>query len=527
MRKRIFTALASVAAAAALVVAPLVATSASATEPVIGTVGTIEPATAKGNGTDYWEARYDAFDVECFKDSSDYGIVTDGSKTVTLSEPPAGKVWVVLVVKAATSNNVVEDPAAGTPYASPLTKPGGPQADVSHWIVCAGDAPETPPTIVTPTLEWTLPDCYTAGVVTKSDDVDWSSVYDEVTKLTTWTATPRTGAAFAETFVPVWVVPNLEKLTGACDESEQPDPKVTEKVDTEFDCESGTALVTTTTTTISYRWEESLGDWVEEDPIETVESERRAMTDGEKAATCPPDTTVEYGEWADGVWVCGDTTVTQTREITTTVFEVDEQGLPTGKSSVAIETRTRDLTNAEIGTCPLLPGGIQSQCVSDVPYLSYAVTLPEGFVPATDPATVTITFVNPDGEDYVVENQPLQGTLLWPGASADEPKMWPGWALVDGEYVETDGNFRWTREGVTVVFEVNPTYQTTVEYPQATALCASPSLFSTDDPSDPSDPGSLAVTGGVLSVGALGLGALALAAGVAITVISAKRRAKA
>ncbi|WP_243075620.1 hypothetical protein [Microbacterium sp. SS28] len=526
MRKRFFTAIASVAAAAALVVAPLVATSASATEPLLGTVGTIEPSTAKGNGTDYWEARYAAFDVECFKDAAAYGTVTDGSKTVTLSAPPAGKVWVVLVVKAATSNNVVEDPAVGTPYASPRAN-GGPQAAVSHWIVCAGDAPETTPTIVTPMLEWTLPDCYTAGAVTKTNDVDWSSLVDEVTKATTWTATPRAGAAFAEGFVPVWVVPNLEKLTASCDESEHPDPKVTTKVVTEFDCESEIAEITTTTTTISSRWEESLAAWVDEEPVVTTASATRALTAGE-LATCPPDTTVEYGEWADGVWACGDTTVIQTREITTTVFEFDEQGLPTGKSSVALETRERELTQSEIGTCPLVPGDIQSQCVGDVPYLGYDLTLPEGFVAGADP--VTITFVNPDGEDYVVENQPLQGTLLWPGASADEPKMWPGWALVDGEYVETDGNYRWTRAGVTIVFEVNPTYETTVEYPQATALCASPSLFTTDvpeDPTDPSAPETLAVTGGAFSLGAVGLGALALAAGVTITVISAKRRARA
>ena len=30
--------------------------------------------------------------------------------------------------------------------------------------------------------------------------------------------------------------------------------------------------------------------------------------------------------------------------------------------------------------------------------------------------------------------------------------MWPGWALIDGEYTKTDGNFQWTREGVTVKF---------------------------------------------------------------------------
>ena len=82
------------------------------------------------------------------------------------------------------------------------------------------------------------------------------------------------------------------------------------------------------------------------------------------------------------------------------------------------------------------------------PWLGYAIT------------ECRITFLNPEGENYVVKNQPLDGELLWPGASATAPKMWPGWELVDGEYVKTDGNYDWTREGVTVRFEVNPSYCT-------------------------------------------------------------------
>jgi LPXTG-motif cell wall-anchored protein len=123
--------------------------------------------------------------------------------------------------------------------------------------------------------------------------------------------------------------------------------------------------------------------------------------------------------------------------------------------------------------CALVPGDIGAICESDVPYLAYAVSLPEG-IEAEGDNPLTVTFLNPDGENHVTTDLPLEGRLLWPGASADEPKQWPGWELVDGSYVETDGNFAWTREGVQVLFEVNPDYATVVDYPEATADCANP-----------------------------------------------------
>ncbi|QIX25401.1 LPXTG cell wall anchor domain-containing protein [Nocardioides sp. JQ2195] len=129
--------------------------------------------------------------------------------------------------------------------------------------------------------------------------------------------------------------------------------------------------------------------------------------------------------------------------------------------------------------CSLLPGSISSVCVGDIPYLSYAMTLPDDYVGPTD---MTITFVNPDGRDYVVTGQPLAGELLWPGASVD-PAGWPGWVRnPDGTYSETTGNYAWTREGVEVRFQVNPEFTTTVAYPQATSACAGPAPA--DDPGE-------------------------------------------
>ncbi|WP_279234273.1 hypothetical protein [Microbacterium sp. SS28] len=156
--------------------------------------------------------------------------------------------------------------------------------------------------------------------------------------------------------------------------------------------------------------------------------------------------------------------------------------------------------------CPLSPGSIGSVCVSDIPWMDYEVFLPEGFVP--DSATpLSITFVNPSGPNYVVSNLALKGRILWPGASVNPPG-WPGWVLnADGTYSETTGNYAWTRNGVTVIFEVNPTYETVVAYPAATSTCA-----------NPPKPAGLAVTGSDPMPWGVG-GAAALALGIALVTL--------
>lgn len=125
--------------------------------------------------------------------------------------------------------------------------------------------------------------------------------------------------------------------------------------------------------------------------------------------------------------------------------------------------------------CALVPGAIEAVCEADVPYLGYEVALPEG-VEAEGENPLTITFLHPrGGENYVVGEQPLSGRVLWPGASATEPKQWPGYVRnEDGSYTQTEGNYAWTREGVQVLFEVNPSYSTVVDYPPASSECANP-----------------------------------------------------
>ncbi|GAA5200740.1 hypothetical protein [Microbacterium jejuense] len=678
-KKFTFTALAGALIAAALVVAPMVTAGASATT-LKGEVGTIEAQTPKGNNTPYWEDRYAEFDVQCFKHdgtgSNEHGSVSADRKTVTLKQFDQnwwGNGWVVLVINAGTSNNVIENPKAGVAYASPVNN-GGNQANVSHWIVCKGTTPEQPqnptpaqdldcvaitadygraltngdhinitydeaakkqvnayvdlnvaggwktlgirfsdgttkpltesdvksgkiawayselipagkytisfvqtnqtdtypnltcgedeqPVVVTPSVTYAPGTCLAEGSYTLSQNADWTPI-DGEDGSTIWHATPKDGSVFAEDAEVDWPIPSLAQRSADDEDCRpaKPEPKQTVTVKTTFVCESPTATVVTTTTTSLPEWDFDAHAWVYGTPTSVDTTSTRPLTDAEQA-TCPPDTEVTYGAWEDGTWACGDTTVAQTRVVTTLV-----DGVATDSTT---ETRTRDLAQAEIGTCPLVPGDIDSVCVGDVPYLSYEVMLPEGFV-ADGKNPVTITFVNPDGADYVVTGKPLSGKILWPGASDGEPKMWPGWDLVDGQYVQTDGNFAWTRDETTVRFDVNPTYSTVVVYPQASAECANPPVGSGEEPEEPTVPGEpeeptapvepgtptetttddstdtpsatpsatpvpaaegsdgdLAVTGGGVSPIVVAAGGAALAVGVAVVAIAAYRRRRA
>jgi hypothetical protein len=159
-------------------------------------------------------------------------------------------------------------------------------------------------------------------------------------------------------------------------------------------------------------------------------------------------------------------------------------------------------------------------CQGDVPYLGYAVELPAG-VTVDDESPLTITFLHPSGgENYVVTDQPLNGTILWPGASAEEPKQWPGFVRnEDGSYTETEGNYAWTRDGVEVLFEVNPSYSTVVTYPPATSACANPPVapVAAEDVAAPAagDGAQLASTGATVA-GAVGFAALLVGGGALV-----------
>lgn len=180
-------------------------------------------------------------------------------------------------------------------------------------------------------------------------------------------------------------------------------------------------------------------------------------------------------------------------------------------------------------TCALVPGEIGAVCQGDVPYLGYEIGLPEGATVDSE-TPLTITFLHPSGgEDYVVPDQPLSGTLLWPGASAEEPRQWPGFVRnEDGSYTQTDGNYAWTRDGAKVLFEVNPSYSTVVEYPPATSACANPPVapVAVEDVAGPEEPtGPALATTGATVAGAAAFAALLVGGGA--LVLWLRRRAQA
>jgi LPXTG-motif cell wall-anchored protein len=176
--------------------------------------------------------------------------------------------------------------------------------------------------------------------------------------------------------------------------------------------------------------------------------------------------------------------------------------------------------------CPLTPGDIEASCVGSVPYLRYALDLPRGFE-TNDARPLTITFVNPDGANRVYRDLPLSGRILWPGASAAQPQMWPGWDIVDGSYVDVgDRNFGWTRNGVTVEFDVNPHYETSVTYPPASVICANPPRSNTppgrNRPPTGFEAPPLPNTGGPSAL-LLGMAGLLLLSGCAVLLQARKR----
>lgn len=133
---------------------------------------------------------------------------------------------------------------------------------------------------------------------------------------------------------------------------------------------------------------------------------------------------------------------------------------------------------------PTAPALVQGVCVGDIPYFSYSVDFGENGKFVGRP--MTITFVNPGGEDFVINTTvPAPGQtqqVLWPGASVS-PQDWPGWVLdSSGNWVESStdtGAFTRAPGGVTVKFATNPTLSTNVTYPPATSACANPKRAAT------------------------------------------------
>lgn len=138
-----------------------------------------------------------------------------------------------------------------------------------------------------------------------------------------------------------------------CERPEQPTPLVEHRdVTGEPDCQSLTVTTEhqSRTQIISWdydRWNAVWGDWVT-DSVTTDDVQPGQCGPGEN-----PGPKVQYTEWQDEAWACGDTTTTQTRTKSVTEYTLVNGEWVAGEPVVTTETRTRDLAADEITECPV------------------------------------------------------------------------------------------------------------------------------------------------------------------------------
>jgi uncharacterized repeat protein (TIGR01451 family) len=140
-----------------------------------------------------------------------------------------------------------------------------------------------------------------------------------------------------------------------------------------------------------------------------------------------------------------------------------------GNASISgLSNAVNGVTNQCLLVTPTLTVTAAPICFRDTPFVDYNATV----LGVGAPNGVTITWQKLNGEVVrVLTGQPLSGRLLWPGAALDPsgyPVAWPGWAFVDGEWVSVNDGLR---PDMRIVFDVNPTAQSIVSYPAASAAC--------------------------------------------------------
>ncbi len=111
---------------------------------------------------------------------------------------------------------------------------------------------------------------------------------------------------------------------------------------------------------------------------------------------------------------------------------------------------------------------VEEVCIRDTPYVQYEITA-VGFTPDQG---ATITWRKMDGEvaEQLVD-QPLTGSLLWPGAEVDadgNPIAWPGWLFENGMWIQLNDGLR---PEMTLEVSINPENSVIVSYPPATPAC--------------------------------------------------------
>ncbi|WJS94139.1 gliding motility-associated C-terminal domain-containing protein [Flavobacterium johnsoniae] len=116
-------------------------------------------------------------------------------------------------------------------------------------------------------------------------------------------------------------------------------------------------------------------------------------------------------------------------------------------------------------------------CVNDVPYIDYVVT-PLNFTPVNG-----VSIVWADSSNNAVttmNNLPLTGRILWPGAIIDNNGKgidWPGWIFENNKWVQGADGFEKLRPTANLIVTLNPTETITVNYPPSDPYCTSRPAF--------------------------------------------------
>ncbi|WP_343618652.1 gliding motility-associated C-terminal domain-containing protein, partial [Flavobacterium sp.] len=150
------------------------------------------------------------------------------------------------------------------------------------------------------------------------------------------------------------------------------------------------------------------------------------------------------------------------------VYQICEKANPSNCSSASVKVTVEE---------PTMTITANSYCSNNVPYVNYSV-VPDNFTAAN---LLTIKWI--DSANNVVAtqvNQPLSGTILWPGATVDangNGTDWPGWVLTNGQWAEGADGFENTRPAVRMEFSLNPTETVSVTYPLPSGQCNAKPTF--------------------------------------------------
>lgn len=235
----------------------------------------------------------------------------------------------------------------------------------------------------------------------------------------------------------------------------------TEWVFESTDCLSQEVTETRMTTTTTYAVK---NNEVVIDEVVTVEdTQTRSMTEEELDEYCPipeqPGDLQVVGSWVVGEFDCDDTTVVQTRTVTTTPFELEGREWVAGADIVAEQVETRALTEEELAELDCTPDieiqlpdlGIVDAFVTSTPVTcdgTYTLRSPLGgvkwFVNVVERAAGTYTAITGSTVNIRVEtlpgsgieDQPTSWTLTFPAPTAVCASNLPTLNLGDGDRSE-------------------------------------------------------------------------------------------